>query len=214
MRLRFKHEGHSYTLDGAKIPALSNVLDFWFGEYVDHTAGVAADRGQRIHKACEYFSQGCLDWESLKTKDEDFTGYIKAFEKFFIDNPSIAKGKPTTEYKTFITLPEKIDYPEIKWTGCGMRIDLIFRQTSAIVEIKSGTPLNNHFWGYSREMMQLNTQIKGISSIRKPPEVWTGYILYIRKDGNYQAIKRKYDTNMWYHFLYAMTGWYNKNMEK
>lgn len=217
MRLRFRKEDHSYTLGGVKIPALSNILDFWFGEYVDYTNGEAADRGTRIHKACEYYAQGCLDWDSLKTKSEDFTGYIKAFERFFIDNPEIAKGKPTTEHKTSIVWPESIEenYLELtNWIGCGMRLDLIFRQSNAIIEIKSGAPTKNHFWGYSREMMQLNTQIKGISSIRKPPESWTGYILYIRKDGNYRAVKRKFDLNAWYHFVYALTGWYNKNKEK
>jgi len=217
VKLRFQKTGHRYALDGKLIPSLSAVLDFWFGEYEDHTSGAAADRGTRIHKACEYAIQGLLDYGSLKTESEDLSGYVRAFERFFVDNPGIAVGKPHPELKTFIISPENIEknYLEmIQWIGCGMRLDLVFRKTNTIVEIKSGIPAKKHFWGYSREAMQLNTQIKAMSSTNKPASAWTGYILYIKSNGEYRAVKTKFDELIWNHFQYAWIGWYNKNYEK
>ena len=215
-KLKFTEAGHRYTLDGKTIPSLSSILDFWFGEYRDYTNGAAADRGTRIHRACEYAVRGCLNRDSLASESENLSGYVDAFENFFLENPEIAKGKPTTEFKTHITHPEGIEenYREIiKCISCGMRLDLVFRQSNTVIEIKSGIPTKKNYWEYSREQMQLNTQIKAISSKRKPTYKWQGYLLYVKADGSYQSAVNFFDSNIWGHFLMAWHGWYNKNME-
>jgi len=209
MKLKFNKSDHTYCLDGKWIPALSNVLDFYFGEYQDFTNGKAAERGQYVHKACEYYAKGILG--GVK---EDLTGYINAFARFFKDNPGIMAGKPTTEHKTYITIPENISNNLINWMGCGMRIDLIFRQSQVVIEIKSGIPAKKHFFYFSREEMQLNTQIHAIASKKKPPNTWTGFLLYLKPDGEYRAVEKEYNFNLWIHFRMALHGWYNKNYDK
>jgi hypothetical protein len=209
MKFRYRDKDHKYFLDGTEIPSLSAVISHYFGSYEDFTDGAAADRGSRIHKACEYFVQGRVDENSLKTKHEDISGYVLAFEKFLQDHRLI-NDIPHPEVKKYITYPETIN-PQILWMGCGMRLDLAFKRSRVVVEIKSGIPAKPQYFGFSREDMQLNTQIKAMSSPRKPPETWRGFLLYIKRNGKYKAIEKKFDTNMWSHFVMAWHGWYNKH---
>lgn len=211
-KLRYRDKDHKYFLDGTEIPSLSAVLSHHFGSFEDFTNGAAADRGSRVHKACEYFVQGYLDESSLKTEHDDISGYVRAFKKFLHEHKFI-NDRPHSEVKKYITYPEIIINPQILWLGCGMRLDLVFKIDRVVVEIKSGIPAKPQYFGFTREEMQLNMQIKAMSSPRKPPETWTGFLVYIKKDGKYQAIKKKYDTNLYSHFLMAWHGWYNKHKE-
>jgi hypothetical protein len=246
MKLTFEKENHRYYLDGRYIPPLSQILDFYFGSFgwnnyekmileylyqqkpkwninfidseIKRIEGNkdAADQGARVHRACELFVKGELDTNSLKTPDDDLTGYIEAFKRFLKDHPGLATGKPTTEYKTYTCAQEEDVYCTLQddWIirmYVGMRIDLIFRQSRVVVEIKSGIPTKKHFFGFTREEMQLNTQIKAMGSKKKKADSWTGFLLYLKDNGDYRAIEKKFDYNLWYHFCAATNGWYNKN---
>jgi hypothetical protein len=208
---RYRDKDHKYFLDGIEIPSLSAVISHYFGSYEDFTDGAAAGRGSRIHKACELFTRGTLNEASLKTETDDISGYIAAFKKFLSDH--WFTDMPHSEVKKYITYPETIN-PQILWMGCGMRLDLAFKRSRVVVEIKSGIPAKPQYFGFSREEMQLNTQIKAMSSLRKSPETWRGFLLYIKRDGKYQAIEKKFDANLWSHFVMAWHGWYNKHKEK
>ena len=56
-RLIFYDEGHEYQVDGERVPSVSEVLRFIsrevYGDVNQYTLDNAADRGTRIHKACE-----------------------------------------------------------------------------------------------------------------------------------------------------------------
>jgi len=83
----FKEEGHEYTLDGIRLPSNTEVLakdglvDF---SMVDPEILEAARiRGTWVHKACHYYDEGDLDWESIK--DKPYEGYVRGYVKFTED---------------------------------------------------------------------------------------------------------------------------------
>lgn len=212
MKIKFENKNHRYELGGRHVPSLSSILDFYFGEFQDFTNGTAADKGTKVHRACELYAQGRLDESSLT---DDFAGYLSGFKKFYKQH--WFSGKPVCELKTYITSPQELsDYDEknLNWLGCGMRLDMVFRQERVVVEIKTGIPAQNRFFGFSREDMQLNTQLKAMESRRKPVNTWRGFLLYLKKNGEYRAIEKAYSPNIWTHFLCAWNGWYNYNKEK
>lgn len=77
--LLFDAATHTYTLDGAVVPSVTDVLkeaglldNTWSNEE-------ARERGTAVHEACLYFDQDDLDEESVA---REYTGYVRAYAKF------------------------------------------------------------------------------------------------------------------------------------
>ncbi len=80
----FDAERHLYLVQGRPVPSVTQVL---------HSAGLSADYsmvapevlerkriiGEYVHKATQYFDEGCLDPETV---DPEVQGYVAAYEKF------------------------------------------------------------------------------------------------------------------------------------
>ncbi len=84
-RLIFYDEGHEYQVDGEKVPSVSEILRFIsrevYGDVAQYTLDNAADRGTRIHKACEL-----LDKYGKVECDEDIAPYVKGYLRYLRDN--------------------------------------------------------------------------------------------------------------------------------
>ena len=81
MSLEFYEDTHTYTLDGKEIPSVSEILRFAAREIYKETDSfameTAADRGKRVHKACEE-----LDYQGVTFCSGDIEGYVKAYRNF------------------------------------------------------------------------------------------------------------------------------------
>jgi hypothetical protein len=176
-------------------------LDY-FDTEIDRLEGEreAADRGRRVHLACQYYAQGILKPESLKTQSDDLTGYIEGFKKFFDDH--FIAGKAEAEVKRYITY--------LGYMFCGMSLDLVYRRNRVIIEIKTGVEPVKTFYGWSRYDMQINAQIKSMASTKKPVETWTGFLLYLYPGGEYKCYEKKHIPTLGNQFIAALTGWYNR----
>lgn len=80
-QLLFFDEGHKYTLDGEEFPSVSDICRFLsrevYGTVAQYTLDQAADRGTRVHKACE-----ALDVYGKVEVSEDIAPYLKSYLKF------------------------------------------------------------------------------------------------------------------------------------
>lgn len=232
-RLTFQEKGHQYFLDGKKIPSLTQVINMWFGpwdswnyqkniilnylykqrkeivvpgSFVDNEIirfegeKAAAEKGGRIHKALELEIKKILDPKTLIGEKEDLTGYVKQFNNFLIDHKLDTGEKTHPEIRKYIT-----------WNNlaCGMRLDLLFKQSMVVIEFKTGAVPQPGRFGYTRDQMQLNTQLNACESKRKPVSKWTGFLVYLKED-RYKAIKTKFQYSMWADFLSALKCWYNQ----
>ncbi len=83
--LIFFDEAHEYQADGERVPSVSEVLRFIsrevYGDINQFTLDNAADRGSRIHKACEV-----LDKYGKVECDEDIAPYVKGYLQFAKDH--------------------------------------------------------------------------------------------------------------------------------
>lgn len=76
--LKFFDAEHEYVVGDKKIPAVSEILRFlsreMYSSISQYTLDNAADRGKRVHKACEV-----LDKYGEAEIDKDIEPYIKAY---------------------------------------------------------------------------------------------------------------------------------------
>lgn len=84
-QLLFFDDGHKYELDGEILPSVSEIIRFIsreiYGEARQYTLDNAADRGKRVHKACEV-----LDTTKQVNCDDDIVEYVKGYIKFIKEN--------------------------------------------------------------------------------------------------------------------------------
>jgi hypothetical protein len=80
--VNFDEASHTYTVEGRKLPSVTQVLlaerlidDRWFTEW-------ARERGSAVHLACQMVAEGDLDETSL---DPRIAGYVDAYRLFLAE---------------------------------------------------------------------------------------------------------------------------------
>jgi hypothetical protein len=122
--LTFDADHHSYFLGDEELPSVSSILRFIAREVYENTHQFvldrAADRGKRIHKACEI-----LDKYGEADVEPDIEPYVMAYVQFLKD------------YKPDWKMIEKTVYhPERKYAGTIDRFGFI-NDKPALIDIKS-----------------------------------------------------------------------------
>ena len=81
-RLQFDSEKHLYTIDGAPVPSVTQMINAVYPR--NYSCGNwYLERGSAMHYAIHFLVQGKLRWESV---DHRILGRIRAFEKFMLEN--------------------------------------------------------------------------------------------------------------------------------
>lgn len=173
-QLLFYDEEHRYELDGEILPSVSEVLRFIsreiYGEITQYKLNNAADRGTRIHKACEV-----LDKYGTVEVDAEIAPYIKAYMRF------------CREHAVKWTEIEKAIYhPSLKYAGTIDRRGSVDGVT-AMVDIKSSYQLHKPLVG-----AQLNgyddayTELKGEVTDKL-------FALHLKPDATYRLVEMPKD---------------------
>lgn len=80
-QLLFFDQGHKYTLDGDEVPSVSELCRFLsrevYGTVAQYTLDRAAERGTKVHKACE-----ALDVYGKVEVTDDISPYVQSYLKF------------------------------------------------------------------------------------------------------------------------------------
>lgn len=83
MSLEFNPENHEYKLDGVVIPSVTQALKILSDEIYrgisEAVMAAAADRGVKVHLACELHDKGVLDEDQL---DPVLAPYLAGWKKF------------------------------------------------------------------------------------------------------------------------------------
>lgn len=79
--LQFDAANHVYTLDGRRLPSVTQILDplVDFSMVPPDVLEAARIRGQHVHQACDLFNRDELDWSSL---DPVLLPYVSAWRDF------------------------------------------------------------------------------------------------------------------------------------
>ena len=85
MSLEFNKKGRIYTYNGQEVPSVSEIIRFAatevYGQTDEVLMDIAAERGTRVHKACEE-----LDRTGKCECDGDIEGYVRAYQKFLFEH--------------------------------------------------------------------------------------------------------------------------------
>lgn len=175
MALQFDPETHTYTLDGERLPSVTEIIRFTQYDTAKaadpHLKQAAADRGSRIHAYTVL-----MDYEDLPDEvDRDCFGYLKAYKDFLRDtNPQWSHIEYMLGNKT------------LGFAGTIDRVGNLFGNT-AIVDIKTGTRVNKTYF---------DAQLTGYSLLLGLPWVPDVYDLILSKDGTYRLLKGTVDYSL------------------
>lgn len=166
--LLFYDEGHRYEVDGAEVPSVSELCRFIsrevYGDVTQWRLDNAADRGTRVHKACEI-----LDLYGKADVDDDIVPYLQAYLQF------------RKEHGVAYTMIEKsLFHPVENYAGTIDRAGTVDGKP-AIVDIKTSCTVQKRLalaqLNFYRRMLELDT-----------PAEYSLYILHLSPDGTYKLI--------------------------
>lgn len=189
----FEKENHIYTIHQSKngeaadsfasesrvVPSVTQIiqennLGFDFSQIKNLDLSWYGDRGTKVHKACEYFDQKRLDWNTVDLK---ILGYIKSYQL----------GQH--HYKFEILKSEMMVFDRLeRYAGMLDRIVNFDRSAGvnhgvAQIDIKSGKPHPSHGYqtaGYNNCLDGVNAEFN-----KHIPR----YCLYLNKDGEMPELR-------------------------
>ena len=173
LKIDFDEEKHEYTIDGEKIPSVSEIISPLtaerYSELNPYMVRAAAERGKMIHEACEAIDYG-LGLPELPPEAE---GYVRAYLDFLRDY------FPKWEMVEWIVAYQKDGKP--LYAGTVDRYGYIDGSKS-VVDIKTYASLT------AESMMTASLQTElyrlAIDSMARMKR----YILHLKKDGNYRLV--------------------------
>ncbi|HSW63906.1 MAG TPA: hypothetical protein VLH56_11465 [Dissulfurispiraceae bacterium] len=126
MNIQFFEQGHRYTIDGAQVPSVTQILKIL--EPYDGWPEDAAVRGTHVHTLCELYDQDDLDPESIAP---EYAGYLDAWIKFKAENP--------LKIDFSILKYEQVLGSKLGYAGTADRLS-----SAWILDIKTGAPTRTH----------------------------------------------------------------------
>lgn len=172
-KLIFFDSDHHYEVDGLKLPSVSEVIRFISREIytnatqyqLDH----AADRGTRIHKACEN-----IDRYGSCEADAEIEPYVMGYIQFLKDM------KPE-----WLLIEHSMCDLELGYAGTLDRYGIITGEHT-ILDIKSNSAL---------KPVLVTAQLNGYDGLAKRNGYQVDAIasLHLKKDGKYSFVKRPFN---------------------
>lgn len=171
--LRFFDTDHIYTLDGERLPCVSDLCRFLHREiYKDAPPWqmeAAADRGTKVHAATEI-----LDKMGRAEIDGEFSSYLEAYAQFL------------QEHDVLWELIEHSSYhPAHKYAGTIDRYGLVDGE-KVLLDIKTTYTIYKPLCSASLNLYRLMLEARGWA-------VEAMLILHLKKDGNYKLVRIPFD---------------------
>lgn len=202
----FDPETHVYTLNGAVIPSVTQLLKPLtdYDQVPEFLLQKAADRGKAVHEACSYFATGQGVDEEQYTAEE--WAYFLGFKEWFYEEG----GKLFTIGDERLVSEIPMAHTRLKY---GVTPDLIIDGV-AVIEIKTRA--------YNKiiDPLQLTAQEEAwiTNGGKKIPKGYPKHVLELRKDGTYRFYTAHH-SQAWSKFRYLLEHhWkcreYETNIEK
>lgn len=168
-KLIFFDEGHEYQVDGEVVPSVSEITRFIsrevYGDVVQFRLDHAADRGHKVHKACEQ-----LDRFNSVEVTTDIEPYVRAYIQFRKDvKPQWSK------------IEHAMHSPALGFAGTIDRYGSM-TEKRVIVDIKSS---------YKVEKPMVTAQLNAYDILCEENELPVDelWILHLKPDGTYKLIQ-------------------------
>ena len=180
--IKFNEELHEYTIDGKKIPSVTEIMKFITDRKYDSVSesilDVAKEKGTEVHLACEVYNK--TGYAGISS---EYQGYLDAYIKWVKDN-NIDRTKIESEIITY----NKI----LKYAGT---VDMIYDR-NIVIDIKTCSDLDVKTTAVQTSAYREALKLKGYDNLKEC------YILWLGKDGNYKYVKLEDKFNV---FLSCLT---------
>jgi hypothetical protein len=164
--LLFLDEGHKYIVNGEEVPSVSELCRFIsrevYGDVAQFRLDNAAERGTKIHKACEV-----LDKYGTAEVESDILPYLQAYLQFRKDH-SVKWDK--VEYQSY--------HPALHYAGTIDRYGVV-DGSATLLDIKSSSALQKALGVAQLNLYRMMLEAAGLTVERL-------YILHLKPDGKYR----------------------------
>lgn len=164
--MKFDSDNHVYTHKGQRLLSVTEILKG--AGLVDHLADeYYLDRGTKIHKACQFFDEGTLDFKAL---DPIILPYVEAWMDF----------KAASRIK-IIAIEKMVRHKELGYAG---RLDRLGKMNGlkAVIDIKTGQipefakfQLAAYAHAAGGPMWRIGVHLKADGSYSLMPFSWSDY---------------------------------------
>ena len=167
-QILFIDEGHKYIVNGEEVPSVSELCRFLsrevYGDVAQFRLDNAAERGTKIHKACEV-----LDKYSKAEIGNDILPYLQAYLLFRKEHQVVWEK---IEYQTY--------HPEHAYAGTIDRYGTV-DGIPALLDIKSSSALQKPLAVAQLNLYRMMLEAAGTA-------VEALYILHLKPDGKYKLV--------------------------
>lgn len=183
MRLAFDAETHTYTLDGQRLPSVTQVLAPLndYSMVPPDVLEAAREFGRHVHEACDLHDRDELEWSSL---DPALVPYVEGWRRFLAESGAIV-----------VASEQPIYHAKLGYAGTPDRV-LAWRKGFAIPDIKSTSVVVPTVGPQTAAYAKAYQAMHGG---REPAR----YCIQLRPDGTYKSFVRN-DPADWSVFLSAL----------
>lgn len=182
MKIDFNAEKHEYTVDGVRIPSVSEILAPLsaerYGELNPWMVKAAAAKGTAVHEACEL-----IDYGADPDEDPEIDGYLVAYQTFLMEHSVEWENIESVVY--YCRLPEETPL----YCGTLDRFGTVDGQPT-VVDIKTYASLSTD--AQLAASCQTALYKDAVDDMQKggwQRDRWTRRkILHLRKDGTYRLV--------------------------
>ncbi len=172
--LTFEASSHTYTLEGRRLPSVTQVLEaalHEMAEIPEHLVKAAGEFGQHVHAACDLLDRNELDHEAL---DARLVPYVGAYSQFLLESRALVLASELRVHHPKLgyagTLDRKVLFPDR--AGHYKRLPSVLDLKSASVVPRSVGPQTA---AYREADRASGNQVDDIR-----------YCLHLRADGTYR----------------------------
>ena len=167
--LKFTEETHEYTLDGQRLPSVTEIMKFItdrkYETVTDSILDIAKEKGTQVHMACEVYNK-----TGYAGINEEYKGYLTAYMKWIKDYKV-----DRTKIESEVMVCNKI----LRYAGT---VDLIYDKHT-IIDVKTCSELDVKTTAVQTSAYREALKLKGYDNLKEM------YILWLGKDGNYKYVK-------------------------
>ena len=176
MKIDFDEEKHEYSVGGAKIPSVSEILAPLsaerYGELNPWMVKAAAARGTAVHEACEL-----IDYGADPEEDAEIDGYLVAYQSFLLDHD--VSWQDIEKIVCYIRAAGELPL----FCGTVDRYGMVDGR-NAVVDLKTYASLSTD----AQLTASCQTTLYADAIESRGGEIEARYILHLRKDGTYRLV--------------------------
>lgn len=200
MKIDFNDERHEYSVNGVKVPSVSEILSPLnadrYGAINPAVLRSAAEKGTAVHEMCEAIDYGIFTSEMEDEIPPELEGYVDAYFQFLFDHDVYWEM-----VERIVTCYRGVDGEPPIYAGTIDRFGIVDGK-AAVVDIKTYASMTTEAQmtascqtALYRDAIMAKPTITGVEgetidtdALKHDEEIPARYILHLKKDGKYRLI--------------------------